>query len=74
MPRTERYPHYVTRTRTDHKCENCGGIIPKGSRWVRYKNLFTGKRSYFHDRCPREVLEARWEKIRQVNQQSRRPE
>ena len=52
MPRTEIRPHYVTRTRKDHPCIRCGGIIPRGS-FVRYKNLFTGKRGYMHfPNCP----------------------
>lgn len=48
MPRTEQHPHYVSKTRKDHKCEMCGGIIPAGTKDVRYKNLFTGKRAYYH--------------------------
>ena len=59
MPRTERHPHFVKKTRTNHKCIHCGEIIPKGSTWVRYKNLFTGKRGYFHSRCPK------WEQKRE---------
>ena len=58
MPRTERSPHYVTKTRKDHLCIRCNGIIPRGS-FVRYKNLFTGKRGYSHfpDCPPRKVKE-----------------
>lgn len=37
----------------------CGEIIPKGSRHVRYKNLFTGKRGFYHDYgCPKKVMTA----------------
>jgi len=50
MPRKERFPHYC-KTRKEHKCERCGNIIPRGVR-VRYRNLFTGKRGYYHLICP----------------------
>ncbi len=48
--------HYVGKTRTDHKCENCREIIPKGSA-AEYVNLFTGKRGYCHCRCPKEAID-----------------
>ena len=54
MPRKEPFPysHYIKKTRKEHRCELCGGIIISGSQ-ARYKNLFTGKRGYIHpDRCP----------------------
>lgn len=48
--RREPYPysHSVEKTRKEHKCERCGGIISKGKR-ANYKNLFTGKRGYVHE-------------------------
>jgi len=53
MPRKEKYPysHHISKTRKEHRCNGCGGIIPKGSR-ARYKNLFTGKRGYAHEFYP----------------------
>lgn len=69
MPRTEKRAHYVRKTNKDHSCQICGGIIPKGSSWVRYKNQFTGKRAYYHpdpiDCQP--YLEEMWEKARRIN-------
>ena len=54
MPRTEKYPHYVSKTIKDHKCGNCGDIIPDGTHDVRYKNVFTGRREYYHSvSCPK---------------------
>jgi hypothetical protein len=47
MPRTEEYPHWIRKTRKEHECGRCGGIILKGSA-VRYRNEFTGKRTYYH--------------------------
>lgn len=69
MPRTEQHPHYVTKTNKDHKCESCGGVIPKGSKNVRYKNLFTGKRAYYHPdhRDCEPYLEAMREYAKRVN-------
>lgn len=72
MPRTEKRPRLVTRTTKDHKCEDCGGTIPKGSRQIRYKSLFTGRRGYYHaspEDC-RPHLEAERQRIRQINEQS----
>ena len=37
----------VNKTRKDHICERCGEIISKGER-AEYRNLFTGKRGYYH--------------------------
>jgi len=73
MPRTEKYPKYVQKTNKDHKCQNCSGIIPKGSIWVRYKNLFTGKRGYYHP-DPKDCepyLEVMWQKAREFNDAAR---
>jgi len=49
MPRTEPFPysHYVTKTRTEHKCELCRRVIPIGVQ-ARWKSLFTGRRGYIH--------------------------
>lgn len=37
----------IHKTRKDHKCYNCGGIIPKGDR-ARYTNQFDGTKNYYH--------------------------
>jgi len=70
MPRTEKSPHYVQKTNKDHKCRICGEIIPKGTRNVRYKNLFTGKRGYQHTSCP-PMSEERLARLRAINDAAR---
>lgn len=55
MSKKQKEPHFVSRTRTPHKCGNCGEIIPIGS-FARYHNDFDGKRSYYHSpECPKYV-------------------
>ena len=39
--------HTVKKTRTEHICENCKGVILKGNKAL-YRNAFTGKRAYQH--------------------------
>lgn len=57
--------HFVGKTRTEHKCENCSGIIPKGSQaW--YRNLFTGKRGYEHKGCPEQQIQLMIDKNRRA--------
>ena len=67
MPRTERYPHFVRKTNKDHICNICGGIIPKGSQFVRYKNMLSGKREYYHNECPQEIIDENRRKIWKIN-------
>jgi len=73
MPRKEPFPysHHVKKTRKDHKCEACGGVIPTGSR-ADYKNLFTGKRGYRHylmrDCAP--FLEEHRLRMKKINEQN----
>jgi hypothetical protein len=61
MPRKEKFPysHSVHKTRTPHKCEMCGEIIPVGS-MASYKNHFTGKRGYIHE--PRGCWERKYKR------------
>lgn len=51
MWRKEKFPysHFVDKTRTNHGCAICKLWIPAGAA-ARYKNLFTGKRGYIHNR------------------------
>lgn len=53
MPRKEKFPysHSVDKTRKEHKCGLCGGIIEVGEH-ARYKNLLTGGRGYVHGNFP----------------------
>lgn len=68
MPRTEKHPHYVSKTRVDHKCCLCNGTIPKGSCQVRYKNTLAGK-VWYHpdpDDCT-PYIEAHRERMKRIN-------
>lgn len=48
--------HVVFKTRTEHKCEACYGVIPIGST-ASYRNAFTGKRVYKHAPCPQGAID-----------------
>jgi hypothetical protein len=50
--------HPIKKTRKDHECGICGGIIKKGSR-AEYENTWIGKRRYLHPHPYRECEERR---------------
>ena len=70
MPRTERYPHFVRITKKEHKCRICHLIIPKGSVFIRYKNVLSGRREYYHNECPEEFFKANRERMRLINEKT----